>query len=206
VALQQEKALGRPLAAADAAAAHKALSAAAAAAGREIKPAHEQLMDAVVQGAAEFAPVCAVLGGVVANNIIRAVSHSGESWRQQQQQTLNVKCESTSRMMASCCCNLPLCHVQPRSCVQKLLRIRWRPTCVFPGTPSNASFLISSPVCPAPHCAGAPLKNLFYYSLFDGQQGLVEDLPPPNSGKAAAAAASSAQVAQAAPHEVLEID
>lgn len=83
MALQQEQALGRPLAAADTAAANTALSAAAAAAGREVKPAHQQLMDALVHGAAEFAPVCAVLGGVVANNIIRAVSHSGEQQQQQ---------------------------------------------------------------------------------------------------------------------------
>lgn len=37
-----------------------------------------QLLDGFLAGAGEeFAPVCAVLGGVVANNVVLAVSHSG---------------------------------------------------------------------------------------------------------------------------------
>lgn len=79
----------------------------------------------------------------------------------------------------------------------------WRPA---PGCPATHCKCLPPPPSLAAHCAGAPLKNLFYYSLFDGQQGLVEDLPPANSGKAAAAAGSSGQAAQAAAHEVLEID
>lgn len=37
----------------------------------------EQLLQSVISGAAEFAPVCAVLGGVIANNVVMAVSASG---------------------------------------------------------------------------------------------------------------------------------
>lgn len=37
----------------------------------------EQLLSSTITATAEFAPVCAVLGGVIANNIVMAVSASG---------------------------------------------------------------------------------------------------------------------------------
>jgi ubiquitin-like 1-activating enzyme E1 A len=37
----------------------------------------QQLLAAHLTGAAEFAPVCAVLGGIIANNVVAAVSGSG---------------------------------------------------------------------------------------------------------------------------------
>jgi ubiquitin-like 1-activating enzyme E1 A len=37
----------------------------------------QQLLEAHLTGAAEFAPVCAVLGGIIANNVVTAVSGSG---------------------------------------------------------------------------------------------------------------------------------
>jgi ubiquitin-like 1-activating enzyme E1 A len=39
--------------------------------------AAQQLLAAHLSGAAEFAPVCAVLGGIIANNVVAAVSGSG---------------------------------------------------------------------------------------------------------------------------------
>jgi hypothetical protein len=79
-----ESELGRPLAAADAPAAAtvlERLAAGAAAAGGGAPPAWAgdaaaELAAWVGAGGAEFAPTAAVIGGVVGNDVVRAVSHS----------------------------------------------------------------------------------------------------------------------------------
>lgn len=68
--LEQE--LGRPLTAADQSAAQEQLTKAAA--GTPAAEAAAQLLQ--WQFAGEAAPVCAVLGGVIANNVVAAVSGS----------------------------------------------------------------------------------------------------------------------------------
>jgi hypothetical protein len=45
--------------------------------GKALQDILQQLLTSYANGDAEFAPVCAVVGGVMANNVIKAVSHSG---------------------------------------------------------------------------------------------------------------------------------
>ncbi|KAI8463493.1 MAG: SUMO-activating enzyme 1B [Monoraphidium minutum] len=73
-ALEDE--LGRALAPADAPAAAAKLQQLSAAAAPWAGPAAERLLSWVAAGGSEFAPVAAVTGGVIGNDVIRAVSHS----------------------------------------------------------------------------------------------------------------------------------
>lgn len=70
-----EAQLQRPLVPADLAEAQQQLEALAG--GSTQLPSAQQLLAAMLSGAAEFAPVCAVLGGVMANNVVAAVSANG---------------------------------------------------------------------------------------------------------------------------------
>ena len=79
VALQLEQQLGHRLSAEELPKAQENLVQQAAAwpGGKAPLDILHQLLTSYANGDGEFAPVCAVVGGVMANNVIKAVSHSG---------------------------------------------------------------------------------------------------------------------------------
>jgi hypothetical protein len=78
--LALEQRLQRQLVGSDLAAAQELLSSSSSRRSTAAGPyqeAAEQLLAALVSGSDEFAPVCAVLGGVIANNVVTSVSRAG---------------------------------------------------------------------------------------------------------------------------------
>jgi hypothetical protein len=73
--LKTEQELQQPLAASDLSAAQVHLRSSSAH-NAPHQAAAEELLAAWLQNPAEFAPVCAVLGGIIANNVVSAVSAS----------------------------------------------------------------------------------------------------------------------------------